>query len=252
MRTIIGTQRLMAMTITKNMRVSELADLLSKVCSDYKRCNISDERLQQLMGQLEGYSGRLSAALRWRRQRYSLKTLDKKRLERAVALGQYAKAYVRSDDEAIRAHWKAVEAVVNEYLPVVINSNMKTRTASATTMLNKLATPEMASHIAALPGLQGALDSFKTAHDAFVNQSIDNDEMKLDDNGETATYLKGLVIPFVTDELMVHLRAQCNVNAEAYSDFVQMLGNNIAEYNALVRSRRRKKATPSAEVQDEA
>lgn len=234
-------------TIKLGMKVSEVADLSQNICDLYvtMTAKLDDSYLQNVMADLKDLSERISGVLKHTRIVSSLEDLDLHRDRCVRAILNLKRAYKKLPDDTIQSHWTALNPVLEDYIPSILEGNYQSKTALVGSLLNDLAEPDMTVHVTALPGLALAVEKLDEAQTAFVDKRLEYQMLSLDGQTESATDLKEQIIETVNGKLLVHLAAMSKVNPETYGNFTTLVTNLIKSSNLKVVRRRDKKETPS-------
>lgn len=214
--------------VNARVRVTELDSLSDTLVRQYKAQEAlsQDAMLCAIMAEIEGESGRLTAAIKRDDVSSGLEDADSRRDEAVRLLGTLVEGYTAIPFEQQKAAAQALKALFDKYGKKIATESYAAESSLIESMLADFAAKDAQQKV--LPGVPELVQNLRDAEDAFKSAS---DEFALAKNskGESATAVKKTLVSILNDRLVPYLAAASCM--ESHKSFASLAEAEIKKAN---------------------
>lgn len=233
--------------VSQKLRVTELDTITSTLIRLYEAdASIAEDAFMKMtMAELTGLSGRLTESIKRKRINYKLCEADNARDQVIRDLGTLIEGYTAIPFEAQKASAEKLNAVFGRYGKMIVNETYATESSLIESLLIDLKAPELAEHIARLPGVAELMDRLRRAQDDFLVVSDLQTEAAAD-RQPCATSLSKEILAKINDQLIPYMNVMTMANANVFGTFIKQVEIEIGRINdSVTRRKPSKSAAPT-------
>lgn len=225
------------------VRVTELGDIANRLSALFKNtASLQDDAfLQKTFNIIENQGNAITEAVKRDGVYSRLDELDAERDKAIKTLGKLLDGYRHIPIESLKLHGEKLYAIFSKYGLKMTEENYSSQSNLIDSLLQDYAADSVSASIAALSGVQEAIDSVRTSQNNFATIRAEYEALlATKKNLASATSLRKPLLDVINKQLIPYLVAMNLADKAKYGKFSANASEIIESINEVVKARAKK------------
>lgn len=224
-------------------RITETGDVANRLATLYKNtASLQDDAfLQKIFDEIENRGNAITEAVKRDGVYSRLDELDAERDKAIKILGKLLDGYRHIPIENLKLHGEKLYTIFSKYGLKMTEENYSSQSNLTDSLLQDYAADNVSASIAALSGVQEAIDSVRTSQNNFATIRAEYEALlATKKNLASASSLRKPLLEVINKKLIPYLVAMNIAQPEKYGDFFANAESIISSVNEVVKIRTKK------------